>query len=210
MSVKAIPAGLYAITPDEHNTALLAAKVAAALAGGARLVQYRNKTADAALRLEQAGALLAVCRRRGVPMIINDDIDLALAIGADGVHLGGGDGSLAVARRSCGSHRLLGASCYAGLQNALNAERDGADYVAFGSFFASSIKPGAAHAPLDLLREAKQELAVPVVAIGGITLENAPRLIAAGADCVAVITALFDAPDVMFAAQRFRALFDRP
>ncbi len=202
-------AGLYAVTPDEPDTAKLAAMVRAALGGGARLVQYRNKIADAALRREQAAALLTVCRGRGVPLIVNDHLELALQIEADGVHLGSGDGSIAAAREQLGRSKILGASCYNLLQNALAAQRAGATYVAFGSFFASGVKPGAMHAPLQLLREAKQELSVPVVAIGGITHANAPSLIAAGADSVAVISELFAAPDIRLAAQRFSELFNQ-
>jgi len=200
-------AGLYAITPDAADTALLVIKARDALAGGASLVQYRSKTADAALRLAQAKALLAICRRHQVPLIINDYLDLALEIDADGLHLGGEDGSIAAARARLGPRKLIGASCYNELQNALKAEREGADYVAFGSFFASGVKPGAAHAPLGLLREAQRSVAVPIVAIGGITLANAPQLITAGADSVAVLSALFAAADVKLAAQQFNALF---
>jgi thiamine-phosphate pyrophosphorylase len=201
--------GLYAVTPDESDTGLLAAKVRAALTGGAKLVQYRNKSADVELQLEQAEALLALCRRYATPLIINDDLGLAKEIDADGLHLGGGDGSIAAARSALGPRKLIGASCYNMLQKAVAAEREGADYVAFGSFFASSVKPGAVHASLELLREAKQRVSVPVVAIGGITLANAPQLIAAGADSVAVISALFAAPDVRLAAQQFNNLFGK-
>jgi thiamine-phosphate pyrophosphorylase len=201
--------GLYAVTPDEPDTRLLVARVRAALTGGARFVQYRNKSAGAALRLEQAKALLALCRQHAAPLIINDHLDLALEIDADGLHLGGEDGSIAAARAELGPTKLIGASCYNVLQKAAAAEREGADYVAFGSFFASSVKPGAVHATLALLREAKQRLSVPVVAIGGITLANAPQLIAAGADSVAVISALFAAPDIGLAAQQFNNLFGK-
>lgn len=210
MKGKSRISGLYAVTPDEPDTALLVVGMRAALAGGASLVQYRNKTADAALRLTQAKALLAICRRQMVPFIINDHLDLALEIDADGLHLGGEDGAIAAARARLGSRKLIGASCYNLLQNALTAEREGADYVAFGSFFASGVKPGAVHAPLDLLQEAKRRVSVPVVAIGGITLANAPQLIAAGADSIAVISALFAAPDVKLAAQQFNTLFKKP
>lgn len=199
--------GLYAVTPDGDDTPALIAAVETALAGGARLLQYRNKSADPALRLTQARALLALCRKYRASFIVNDHLDLALAVNADGLHLGADDGSLAAARAQLGPARLLGASCYDRLELALEAERLGADYVAFGSFFTSSVKPGAVRAPLTLLREAKRRLSVPVVAIGGITLENAPRLIAAGADGVAVISALFGADDVELAARRFSALF---
>jgi len=210
MKGKSRISGLYAVTPDEPDTELLVVGVRAALAGGASLVQYRNKTANAALRLTQARALLAICRRHHVPFIINDHLDLALEIDADGLHLGGEDGAIAAARAKLDSRKLIGASCYNLVQNALNAEREGADYVAFGSFFASGVKPGAVRAPLDLLQEAKRRVSVPIVAIGGITLANAPQLIAAGADSIAVISALFAAPDVKLAAQQFNALFKKP
>jgi thiamine-phosphate pyrophosphorylase len=199
--------GLYAVTPDIADTPALIAAAEAALAGGARLLQYRNKAATAPLRLAQARALRALSRKFRVPLVINDHLELALAVQADGLHLGAEDGSLAVARARLGPARILGASSYDRLELALEAERLGVDYVAFGSFFPSSVKPGAARAPLALLRNAKRRLSVPVVAIGGITLENAPGLIAAGADGVAVISALFGADDVGLAARRFSALF---
>lgn len=199
--------GLYAVTPDEPDTELLTAKVRDALAGGASLVQYRNKTADAALRLVQARALFKACRGHDVAFIINDHLELALEINADGVHLGDEDGSIAAARRKLGPDKIVGASCHNLLQNALDAQRAGATYVAFGSFFASTVKPGAVHASLDLLRQAKRKVSVPVVAIGGITPARALQLIAAGADSVAVISALFDAPDVKLAARQFCDLF---
>jgi thiamine-phosphate pyrophosphorylase len=205
--VKRAISGLYAVTPDLADTPALIAAAEAALAGGARLLQYRNKPASAALRLTQARALLALCRKYRVPLIINDRLDLALEVPADGVHLGADDGPLAAARARLGPARILGASCHDRLEAALEAERLGADYVAFGSFFPSSVKPDAVRAPLALLREARRRLSVPVVAIGGITLENAPQLIAAGADSLAVISALFDADDVAIAARRFSALF---
>lgn len=200
-------AGLYAVTPDEPDTRVLAAKVRAALAGGAKLVQYRNKTAVAALRAVQAATLQALCRQYGVPLIINDHLELALEIDADGLHLGGDDGSIAAARARLGPRKILGVSCYNVLDKALQAWREGADYVAFGSFFASGVKPGAGRAPLGLLTEAKRKIPIPVVAIGGITLDNAPQLIAAGADAVAVISAVFAAPDVDAAAKQFSRLF---
>lgn len=199
--------GLYAVTPDEVNTARLMTLVRSALGGGARILQYRNKVADAALRREQATELRVLCREYGAALIINDDLELALAVDADGLHLGGEDGSLAVARSRLGPNKLLGASCYRRLENAERALAEGADHIAFGSFFVSTVKPGAVRSSPTLLTEAKQKFGVPVVAIGGITVENAPLLIAAGADSVAVITALFGAPDVTVAAQRFNALF---
>jgi thiamine-phosphate pyrophosphorylase len=205
--VKRAISGLYAVTPDIADTPALIVVAEAALAGGARLLQYRNKQAPATLRLAQARALHALCRKYRVPLVVNDYLDLALAVGAEGLHLGAEDGSLAAARAQLRPARILGASCYDRIELALEAERLGADYVAFGSFFPSSVKPGAVRAPLALLGNAKRRLSIPVVAIGGITLDNAPGLIAAGADGVAVISALFDADDVGIAARRFSALF---
>jgi thiamine-phosphate pyrophosphorylase len=201
--------GLYAVTPDEPDAGLLTRKVRMALAGGARIVQYRNKSANAALRREQGAALLALCREARIPLIINDDLDLAGAIRADGLHLGRDDVSIAVARAQLGGDRLLGVSCYDRLELALAAREAGADYVAFGSAFPSATKPGAARAALWLYREARARLDCPIVAIGGITAENAHSVIEAGADAVAVISALFDAPDVEAAARGFSRLFDK-
>ncbi len=201
--------GLYAVTPDEPDIGLLARKVRKALAGGARILQYRNKSANAALRREQGAALLALCREARIPLVINDDLDLARELRADGLHLGREDISIAAARAQLGKGRLLGASCYDRLELALAAREGGADYVAFGSAFRSATKPGAPRAPLSLYREAKARLGLPVVAIGGITTENAHTVIEAGADAVAVISALFDAPDIEAAARSFSRLFDK-
>ena len=200
--------GLYAVTPDIADTRELEARVEAALLGGATLVQYRNKTADARLRSLQAAALRALCREHAVPLIINDHLELAASLDADGLHLGKEDALLPKARTRLGPDKLLGASCYDRLENAVAAVRAGADYVAFGSFFPSTVKPDAVQAPLALLRKAKRELAVPIVAIGGITLDNAAQVIAAGADAVAVISALFSVPDTRAAAERFTEIFD--
>lgn len=201
--------GLYAVTPDVASVPELLAMTEAALAGGACLLQYRNKSAGSDLRLVQARALSALCRKFHVPLIVNDLLDLALAVGADGVHLGAEDGSLATARRRMGPARILGASCYDRIELALEAQRLGADYIAFGSFFPSAVKPGAVRAPLSLLRDAKRRLSLPIVAIGGISIDNAWQLIAAGADSVAVISALFAADDVAATARRFSELFQR-
>jgi thiamine-phosphate pyrophosphorylase len=204
-----LPRGLYALTPDLADTGQLVARVGDAIRGGATAVQYRNKSAPADLRRAQAAALAALCRTAGVPLIVNDDVELAAAIDADGVHLGAGDGDLAAARARLGPGRLLGASCYNRLELAHAAVTAGADYVAFGAAFASSTKPGAVHAPLELYRAARRALTVPIVAIGGITAENAPALIEAGVDAVAVITALFGAEDVARRAREFQSLFSR-
>jgi len=202
--------GLYAITPDVANTADLIAMTRQALAGGARLVQYRNKSADDALRLEQARALVQLCRTFSAPLIINDHVDIAVETGADGVHLGRDDISvtgIAAARRKLGAGKIIGVSCYNQLEPAVEAERQGADYVAFGTFFISATKLGAVVAATDLLREARQKLSIPVVAIGGITPDNAAELIAQGADAVAVINALFGAPNIQSTAEKFSRLF---
>jgi len=170
-------------------------------------VQYRDKSDDVARHHEQASELVALCRRFKVPLIVNDDLRLADLCDADGVHLGREDGSLREARIILGKNKFIGASCYQSLDLALAAQAAGADYVAFGSFFPSPTKPEAAPADLTLLHEAARTLRVPVVAIGGITLANAPPLLDAGADSLAVLSALFDAPDIRAAARDLNQLF---
>lgn len=183
-------AGLYAVTPDATDTARLGAQVAAAIDGGARVVQYRNKTATAGRRAEQAAALARICAARGALFIVNDDADLAAAVAADGVHLGEDDGDIAAVRARVGESLLVGVSCYDDARRARDLAAAGADYVAFGSFFPSQVKPGARRAGPALLTQARA-LGLPVVAIGGITADNARSLVAAGADAVAVISAVF-------------------
>ncbi len=200
-------AGLYVLTPELADTAVLVARVSCAIAGGAAVVQYRNKLGPAALRREQALALRALCRARSVTFIVNDDVGLAGEVAADGVHLGRDDGELAAARQQLGADAIIGASCYDSLETGQRALLAGASYLAFGSFFASRVKPQAVRAPLSLLRLAKTRWSMPVVAIGGITAASAPALIAVGADAVAVISAVFDAPDIAAAAAAFRAAF---
>lgn len=200
--------GLYAVTPQTEDSARLAAQVRAALEGGTRVVQYRDKSTDRALRRYQASALHALCCAHGAALIINDDVDLAMEIDAHGVHLGREDGSISAARARLGPHKLIGATCYRLLENAERALAEGADHIAFGSFFVSTVKPGAVRSTPTILTEAKRRFGVPVVAIGGITPENAPIVISAGADSVAVITALFSAPDITAAARQFNALFE--
>ena len=189
--------GLYAITPDGSG---VVDKVRQALEGGIALLQYRRKNPESP---EEARALLALARRHGVPFIVNDDVGLALELGADGVHLGREDGDLAVARGKL-KGKLLGASCYDRLDLAQAALAAGADYIAFGSVFPSPTKPSATRASLSLFRN---DLEKPVCAIGGITLQNAPQVIAAGADMVAVISDLFDAPDIARQAAAYGNLF---
>ncbi|MBK6632355.1 MAG: thiamine phosphate synthase [Betaproteobacteria bacterium] len=199
--------GLYAVTPDLSDTAELLRRIERALLGGTRLVQYRAKLAGAALRRKQAAALAALCHRMGGLFVVNDDLALALEAGADGVHLGREDGDLAAARATLGPGKILGVSCYDDMARAREARRVGADYIAFGSVFTSTTKPGAVPAPLTLLAQAKAECGLPVCAIGGITLQNAPQLIAAGADLLAVISDLFEAPDIQARAAAYTRLF---
>lgn len=204
-----IPAikGLYAITPDCPDTDELVHKARQALLGGASVLQYRNKAADAALRLEQAATLRKLTRELPATFIVNDDPQLALRVDADGVHLGAEDDSMGGARALMGQGKLIGISCYNRASLARQAIAAGADYVAFGAFFPSSVKPDAVVADIELLRRMRSELAVPLVTIGGITPHNAPALLEAGADALAVISAVFDAADIQTAARNFSKLF---
>lgn len=201
--------GLYAITDSLLlSDGQLLTAVEQALRGGARLVQYRDKSDDIARRLHQAHILNALCQRYQAPLIINDDVELAAQVGAAGVHVGRDDPALATARTRLGENALIGVSCYDRLDLAITAAQAGADYVAFGAFFPSPTKPTEIRASLELLKEARQTLQVPIVAIGGITPDNAPSLLAAGADALAVISAVFAQPDIEAAARRFAVLFD--
>jgi thiamine-phosphate pyrophosphorylase len=203
--------GVYVVTPPTRDTHALVAKVAAALDGGAAAVQYRCKDLDAPLREAQARALARVLAGRGGVYIVNDDPLLAKAVGADGVHIGADDASLEAARELLGPERLIGVSCYDDFARAEQAVARGADYVAFGSFFASPTKPHARRADLSLLSRART-LGVPVVAIGGITAQNARMLVDAGADAVAVISDVFDhadGEDVRVAADALARCFAR-
>lgn len=199
--------GLYAITPDIADTQLLCDMVTAALQGGASIVQYRNKQANATLQHAQASALLPICRQYKVPLIINDDIALCASLDANGVHLGGTDGDIAAARKLLGPGKIIGASCYNRMELAQQAAKQGASYVAFGACFASSTKPDAAVANLDLFTQAKK-LNLPTVAIGGITLENVQSVKLAGANAAAVINALFGSKDIKATAIQFVQLLN--
>jgi thiamine-phosphate pyrophosphorylase len=198
--------GLYAVTQDDLLLPRLSAMVDAALKGGVKFVQYRNKIAPSPLRRSQAAELLRICRAADAKLIVNDDLALALEIGADGVHLGRDDGDLAAARAALGPDKILGVSCYNEISRAEAAAAAGADYIAFGAVFASPTRPDAAHAPLSLLTEAKR-LGLPIAAIGGITLDNAETVINAGADMLAVITNLFDTMDVTTRAVAYQDFF---
>jgi thiamine-phosphate pyrophosphorylase len=201
--------GLYAITDQKlSKTGQLIEWVEAAILGGAKLIQYRDKGSDPGRRTGEARVLLALCQAHGVPLIINDDMFLAKAIGADGVHLGREDPSPSEARAFLGGGALIGVSCYNSLARAVVAEQAGADYVAFGSFFPSVTKPQAVQANLELLGRARGRLQVAVCAIGGITPENGASLVAAGADLLAVIHGVFGQGDPEAAARRYARLFE--
>lgn len=200
--------GVYAITPDCVDTADLLHRARLALAGDVRVLQYRNKSANIVQRLEQAYALRKLTREFAITFIVNDDVQLAAHVDADGVHLGVADDSVDTARAALGIHKIIGISCYNRLSLAQDAVHAGADYVAFGAFFPSTIKPNAEVANIELLQQARAELSVPLVAIGGITLHNAALLVHAGADALAVISALFDAEDIMATAKKLSKLFN--
>lgn len=196
--------GVYVITNGPRDDLIDA--VTAAIRGGARVVQYRDKSGDDTRRLDEARRLAAVCASHRVPLLVNDDLELACLSGADGVHLGRDDSDIAVARARLGRSAIIGASCYASIERARQLAAAGADYLAFGAFFASPTKPHAQRAEPALLRLARS-LGLPLVAIGGVTADNAHPLIEAGADFVAVISAVFDADDVETATRRIAALF---
>ena len=203
-----IIAGLYAIADTQYlDDARLIGAVGQSTEGGVRVIQFRCKNIPSKERTQRAAELATLCCRRGVLFIVNDDIELAKVAGADGVHLGREDASLTQARDRLGPGAIIGVSCYNELARALTAQAQGADYVAFGSFFASRTKPQAVHADIELLREAKKKLHIPIVAIGGITPENGASLIAAGADALAVIEGVFGQADIKAAAQQYARLF---
>lgn len=199
--------GLYVITDGSTGNELLT-KVEQALQGGAAIVQYRDKSADTARREQEAQALQSLCRQHHALFIINDDVALARAVQADGVHVGKDDAVLVAARDYLGSSAIIGVSCYNRLELARQAAQQGADYIAFGSFFPSQVKPDAPRATLELLREARSQLgSLPICAIGGITLATAPSLLANGADMLAVISDVFNAPDIAGQAGLYAGLF---
>jgi len=202
-------AGLYAIADSTYLTAdQFVPAVRAALDGGARVIQYRDKKSEPGQREAIARALNALCREHAVPFLINDDVALAALVGAAGVHLGRDDPDIASARAALGDAALIGVSCYNELARAQTAQAKGADYVAFGRFFTSRTKPQAVPATPELLRAARSGLKIPIVAIGGITPENGVSLIAAGADALAVIEGVFNQPDIRTAAERYARLFE--
>lgn len=199
--------GLYLVTPNWDDTERMLAATAAALEGGAALVQYRHKDAGPDLRREQAGALLALCRRHGRPLVINDHIDLCQALDADGVHLGHTDDGIAAARAALGTDKIVGASCYGELTLARAARDAGASYIAFGGFYPSPVKKYTFVTPPEILDQARAEFTLPIVVIGGMTPLNAAPLTARGADMVAAITSVYGADDPAAAVRAFGALF---
>ena len=193
--------GLYAITDEsliaeEHFSEV----IELALQGGARIIQYRDKSQNHQKRLQQANTLRSMCKQYQAISIINDDIDLAKAVNADGVHLGKDDSALLNARQKLGENAIIGISCYNDIELALTAEKNSADYVAFGTMFPSPTKPDAVTATPNIISEAKQQLTIPVCAIGGITGENIQQLIQHRTDMAAVISSLFAADDIKNAA----------
>ena len=203
-----LPRGLYAITDSKLlSSEKLVEAVALAIQGGAQMIQYRNKGGDAEQRQWEASDINNMCRPLGVPLIINDDVEMAAQVFAAGVHLGKDDADVAAARAKLGPRAIIGVSCYNDIEQAIAAEKAGADYVAFGSFFPSRVKPDAVKAELELIHEAKQKLTIPVVAIGGITADNGRQLVEAGADMLAVITEVFGQADIRAAAEQFAKLY---
>lgn len=199
--------GLYAITPDLENTNDLLNKVQQALEGRVQLIQYRNKLANEILRRKQAKLLLQLCREYGIPLIINDHLDLAIEIDADGLHVGQDDISVTKARNQFGQDKIIGASCYNNLNLAVQAEKEGADYVAFGAFFSSLTKPNTISVTMDLVDQAKKKISLPIVAIGGIKLANARTVIQGGCAAVAVCNDLFHTENIKATATQYSQLF---
>ena len=200
--------GLYAITPQWYpERERLLEAVHAALTGGAAVVQFRDKSGDSAWRLDTARDLHAACSEFNVPLIINDDVELTQACGAEGVHLGREDADPVAARSTLGTGVSIGVSCYNRFSKAVNAAASGADYLAFGSMYPSPTKPAAVKCEPGILVRASQ-VGLPLVAIGGITPENGAPLVRAGADFLAVISAVFDQADIRVAARKFAALWN--
>jgi len=199
--------GLYAITPDMADLNTLIHKTKLAIEGGAFMVQYRSKIQDHAVKMQQFAAILRLCREYDVPCIVNDDVEMCSILNADGVHLGENDDNIAEVRRILGEDAIIGCSCYDQLDRAKQAQKEGASYVAFGAVFPTPTKPNAPRATLALLREAKSEIQIPIVAIGGITVNNAHDVIKTGVDAIAVITSLYEAKTIKETAETFSQMF---
>jgi len=199
--------GLYAITPDMADLNSLIQKTQSAIEGGAFMVQYRSKIHDRAVKMQQCAAILRLCREYDVPCIVNDDVEMCHILEADGVHLGEKDDNIAEVRRILGEDAIIGSSCYDQLNRAKQAQKEGASYVAFGAVFPTPTKPNAPRATLELLREAKSEIQIPIVAIGGITMNNAHDVIETGVDAIAVITSLYESNSIKETAETFSQMF---
>ena len=199
--------GLYAITPDSADLNTLIQKTKSAIEGGAFMVQYRSKIQDRDVKMQQCAAILRLCREYEIPCIVNDDVDMCRVLEADGVHLGEKDDNIAEVRHILGEDAIIGSSCYDQLDRAKSAQKEGASYVAFGAMFATSTKPNAPRASLALLKEAKREIQIPIVAIGGITVNNAHDVIKTGIDAIAVITSLYEAKSIKETAETLSKMF---
>ena len=199
--------GLYAITPDSADLNTLIQKTQWAIEGGAFMVQYRSKILNRDVKMQQCAAILRLCREYEIPCIVNDDVDMCRILEADGVHLGEKDDNIAEVRHILGEDAIIGSSCYDQLNRAKSAQKEGASYVAFGAMFPTSTKPNAPRATLELLREAKREIQTPIVAIGGITVNNAHDVIKTGIDAIAVITSLYEAKSIKETAETFAKMF---
>ena len=201
--------GLYLVTPDWDDTEKLVEISESALQGGAALLQYRHKTADAQLCKKQAVALRDLCHRYQRPFIINDHVELCLDVDADGIHVGGLDASVEQARLAVGPDKIVGASCYGDIQLARTAQQQGASYIAFGGFFPSRIKKYPVTTSHNIVMQSKREIALPIVVIGGMTVENCRPLITAGANMVAVISSVYFAKNPNRTAREFCELFPK-
>ena len=199
--------GLYAITPDMADLNTLIQKTQLAIEGGAFMVQYRSKIDDRDAKMRQCSAILRLCREYEIPCIVNDDVDMCRVLEADGVHLGEKDDNIAEVRHILGEDAIIGSSCYNQIERARQAQKEGASYVAFGAIFPTSTKPQAPRATLELLKEAKREIQIPIVAIGGITVNNAHDVTKTGIDAIAVITSLYEAKTIKETAETFSKMF---
>jgi len=199
--------GLYAITPDSADLNTLIQKTKSAIEGGAFMVQYRSKIQDRDVKMQQCAAILRLCREHNVPCIVNDDVEMCRTLKADGVHLGEEDDNIAEVRHILGDDAIIGSSCYDQLDRAKSAQKEGASYVAFGAMFPTSTKPNAPRATLALLKDAKREIEIPIVAIGGITVNNAHDVIKTGIDAIAVINSLYEAKSIKETAETFAKMF---
>ncbi len=199
--------GLYAITPDMADSNSLLQKTQLAIEGGAFMVQYRSKIQDRDVKIQQCAAILRLCREYKIPCIVNDDVDMCRVLEADGVHLGKKDDNIAEVRSILGEDAIIGSSCYDQLNRAKLAQKEGASYVAFGAMFETSTKPNAPRATLELLREAKSQIQIPIVAIGGITMNNAHDVIETGIDAIAVINSLYESNSIKETAETLSSMF---